>query len=94
MVYLPREDFLCPLCGKAKLDKYLDYDDSDCVIIFECPECSAKGYGANYPDAYHNMQTNMWFHRLNSIAKETTRILKRIANSLEQISNKNNTQED
>ena len=76
------EDFLCPLCGDAVLKRWFEQDDS------------AKGYGANYPDAYHNMQADMWLHCFSNIVKETNRVLKRIANSLEKISNKNNTQED
>ena len=95
MTHLPREEFLCPSCGKAKLKKYLDYDDSDCIVIFECPECSAKGYGANYSDAYHNLQAQEWILGFSDAVEETISILKRIANSLEKISNKNNnTQED
>ena len=88
MANIPREEFLCPSCGKAKLKKYLDYDDSDCIVIFECPECSAKGYGANYPDAYHNLQAQEWLHCFSDVAEETVSILKRIANSLETLSNK------
>lgn len=88
------EDFICPLCGDAVLKRWLEQDDSDGVYVIECPECSAKGYGANYPDAYHNMQADMWLHNFSDVAEETITILKRIANSLEKLTNKNNTQED
>ena len=88
------EDFICPLCGKTVLKRWLEHDDTDGVYVIECPKCSAKGYGENYPDAYHNMQADMWLNCFSDVAEETISILKRIANSLEKISNKNNTQED
>ena len=49
------EDFICPLCGKTVLKRWLEHDDTDGVYVIECPKCSAKGYSKNYPDAYHNI---------------------------------------
>lgn len=89
-----KKDFLCPLCGDAVLKRWLEQDDSDGVYVIECPECSAKGYGANYPDAYHNMQADIWLNDFRDFAEIAINMLTRIANSLEKLTNKNNTQED